>query len=130
MATAALRGQEQISQQLQRSYSLNDVSNRRPGRQRVREFERQEDWIEEVPEERHLGDGDHSHSWAGDVIDVNYFTYNIKHLSLFSRIRQLKIPPTTVAEVPRNPLKVMKKCLVEVHELDEPFSKSLIFYFL
>uniref|UniRef100_A0AC34PUR9 Receptor expression-enhancing protein n=2 Tax=Panagrolaimus sp. JU765 TaxID=591449 RepID=A0AC34PUR9_9BILA len=56
VATAALRGQEQLAQQLQRSYSLNDVSTRTEVRsRRIREPARarvvEEEWQEEDDEE-------------------------------------------------------------------------------
>uniref|UniRef100_A0A914YTD6 Receptor expression-enhancing protein n=1 Tax=Panagrolaimus superbus TaxID=310955 RepID=A0A914YTD6_9BILA len=74
VATAAMRGQEQITQQLQRSLSMNDINNRRESaatnpnnkKPRRRTIERQEDWIEELPEDRHddedIGD---TQSYAG-----------------------------------------------------------------
>jgi hypothetical protein len=74
VATAAMRGQEQITQQLQRSLSMNDINTRRekavaPGskKPRRRTIERQEDWIEEVPEDRHFDDDDigDTQSYAG-----------------------------------------------------------------
>jgi receptor expression-enhancing protein 1/2/3/4 len=78
VATAALRGQEQITQQLQRSLSMNDINARKSAtatsstskKPRRRTIERQEDWIEEeLPEERHFNDdGDDNvdtQSWAG-----------------------------------------------------------------
>jgi len=63
MATAAMRGQEHLAQQLQRSYSLNDVSKRTDSRaQRGRESTNrvvEEEWQEEPTEEMDV------RSWAG-----------------------------------------------------------------
>ncbi|KAE9556225.1 hypothetical protein FO519_000564 [Halicephalobus sp. NKZ332] len=64
VATAALRGQEHIAQQLQRSYSLNDVSKRTDHRApRVRDSANrvvEEEWQEEPSEAV-----DDVRSWAG-----------------------------------------------------------------
>ena len=63
MASAALRGQEHLAQQLQRSYSLNDVSKRTDSRaQRGRDLTNrvvEEEWQEEPADEPDV------RSWAG-----------------------------------------------------------------
>jgi receptor expression-enhancing protein 1/2/3/4 len=69
VATAALRGQEQITQQLQSSLAANArpshsaaTSSRKPRRKTT---ERQEDWIEESQEERNFRDDADTRSWDG-----------------------------------------------------------------